>query len=131
MNILIDIKSRGCFFVKKIKIVMIMIIFFIIVSVGFIKVNMSNTTFYNYNKDKINSEEFKELIKEFDGSLEEQFSDNSIIKIYYNEEENLIADLGKYEMIILNKENWLDKFLKKSKMFFNELLSKITKNVEN
>lgn len=131
MNILIDIKSRGCFFVKKIKIVMIMIIFFIIVSVGFIKVNMSNTTFYNYNKDKINSEEFKELIKEFDGALEEQFSDNSIIKIYYNEEENLIADLGKYEMIILNKENWLDKFLKKSKMFFNELLSKITKNVEN
>ena len=116
---------------KKIKIVMIMIIFFIIVSVGFIKVNMSNTTFYNYNKDKINSEEFKELIKEFDGALEEQFSDNSIIKIYYNEEENLIADLGKYEIIILNKENWLDKFLKKSKMFFNELLSKITKNVEN
>ena len=89
---------------KKLKLLFTVVIFMVFIGYGFVKINTLNTSFYNYNKNKLKEDEFKELIKEFDGELKDHLTDESAIKIYENEEKDLIADIGKYEMTIVDGE---------------------------
>ena len=89
---------------KKLKVLFAVLFFMLFVGYGFIQVNILNTSFYNYNKNKLKEDEFKELIKEFDGEFKGHLTDESNVKIYENDEEDLVADIGKYEMTIIDSE---------------------------